>query len=90
MNIGNVTFFQIRLICQFVRIYMIFFRFFSNYGNPRLSKNVLVIFANRFDRSSRNFLSVVRCLFAKTYQNLVTFDRFFKTKKKNFEDWKKI
>ena len=33
-------------------------------------------------RLSRNFLSVVRSLFAKTYPNFMTFDRFFKTKKK--------
>ena len=40
------------------------------------------IFAKRFDRLPRNFLSVVPSLFARTYPNFVTFDRFFKTKKK--------
>ena len=57
------------------------------FWKPRLSKNVLVVFANRFDRLSRNFLNVVRSHFAYTYPNFVTFDRFLKTKeKKNFED----
>ena len=37
----------------------------------RLSKNVWVVFANRFDQLSRNFLSVVRSLLAKTYPNFV-------------------
>ena len=41
-------------------------------------------FANRFDRLSRNFLNVVRSLFAKTYPNFVNFDGIFKTKKKKF------
>ena len=37
---------------------------------------------NRFDRISRNFLSVVRSIFAKTYPNFMTFDHIFKTKRK--------
>ena len=61
---------------------MIFFRFFSNFWKPRLSRNVWDVFAKRFDRLSRNLLSVVSSLFARTYLNFVTFDRFFKTKKK--------
>ena len=70
---------QPKLVCQFVRIHINFFRFFSNSWKPRLSNNVWVVFANRFDRLSRNFLSFA---IAKTYPNFVTFDRFFKTKKK--------
>ena len=42
----------------------------------------MIVFANHFDRSSRNFLSVVRSLFTKPYPNFVTFVRFFKIKKK--------
>ena len=33
-------------------------------------------------RLSRNFLSIVHILFAKTYSNFVIFDHFFKTNKK--------
>ena len=80
---GNVTLFQPKLICQFFRIHMNFFRFFSNFWKPRLSKNVGVVFANFFNRFSRIFLSVMCSLFAKTCPNFVTFDRFFKTKKKS-------
>ena len=61
---------------------MIFFKFLSNFWKHRLSKNVWDVFAKRFDRLSRNSLSVVPSIFAKIYPNFVTFDRFFKTKKK--------
>ena len=40
------------------------------------------------NRLSKNLLSVVSRLFAKIYPNF-GLDRFFKTKKKNFEYWKK-
>ena len=59
---------------------MIFFRCFPNFWKPRSSENVRVVFASRFDPLSRNFLSVMHTLFAKTYPNFVTLDRFFKTK----------
>ena len=61
---------------------MILFRFSSNFWKPRLSKNVWDVFAKRFDRLSRNFISVEPSLFARTYPNFMTFDCFFKTKKK--------
>ena len=40
---------------------------------------------NRIDRLSRNFFSVVRSFFAKTYPKFVIFDRFFETKKKKIK-----
>ena len=45
---------------------------FSDFRKPRLSKNIWVVFVNRFDRLSRNFLSTVPSLFAKTYPNYMT------------------
>ena len=79
---GNVTFFLDNIdlsICPYT--YEIC-RFFSNFWKARLSKNIWVVFANRFNRLSRKFVSVVRSFFAKTYPNFVTVDNFFKTKKK--------
>ena len=65
---------------------MNFFRFSSNFRKFSLSKNLWVVFANRFDRLPKNFLSGVRNLFVKIYPIFVTFDRFFK---KKFENSKK-
>ena len=65
----NLNFFQPKLICQFVRIHMNYCRFFSNFWKPCLVTNVWVVFANRFDRLSRNFLSVIAVFFAKTSYN---------------------
>ena len=53
------------------------------FWKPRLSKNVCDVFAKRFDRLCRNFLSVVSSLFARIYSIFVTFDCVFETKKKN-------
>ena len=58
-------------------MHMSFFRFFSNFRKSRLSRNLGVVFANRFKRLLRNFFSIVRNLFEKKYQNFVTFDRSF-------------
>ena len=56
------------------------FRFFSNFWKPRLSEKFWVVYAERSDRLSRNFLGVMRNLFAEKYQNFVT--SFFQNKKK--------
>ena len=77
-----VTSFKPKLICQFVRIHMNFFWFFSNFRQSRLSRNLWVVFTNRFNRLPRNFLNVVRNLFAKTYPNFLYWS-FFQKKKSN-------
>ena len=77
---GNVTFFSQNLFFYLSEWIWMFSDFFSNFWKPRFSKNVWVVLANRYDRLSRNFLSVVRSLFAKTYRNLVIV--FSKLKKK--------
>ena len=59
------------LICPNTWIFSNFFLIFE-----------YLVFAKRFDRLSRNFLSV-RSLFAKTYPNFVTFDSFSTDKLKN-------
>ena len=54
-----------------------FFRFFSSFRKFRLSGNLWVVFAIRFDRLLRNFFSVVRSLFAKTskFHDLIVFSK---------------
>ena len=61
---GNVIFLAENDLSLFLSTYE-FFQIFSNFWKPRLSKNVSVVFANRFDRLSRKFLSAVRSRFAK-------------------------
>ena len=48
------------------------------------------VFANYFERLPRNFLSVVRNIFTKTYPNFVTFDSFSKKKIENYKKSEKI
>ena len=77
---GNDTFFSQNWFVNFSDTYEIhtsYFRFFSSFWKPCLSKKNWVVFAIRFHRLSRNFLSTVCRLFVKTCANFVTFDCFF-------------
>ena len=84
---GNVFFLiQNRFVdlSEYIRIFLDFFLIFEN---PVYRKKNWVVFPNRFDRLSRNFLSVLRNLFAKNiskFGDLIVFSILIK--KKNFED----
>ena len=79
---GNVTFLAQNWFVNLAKYIWIFSDFLIIFDNLVYRENVWVEFERRFDGLSRNFLSVERIFFAKTYPNFLTFDRFFKTKKK--------
>ena len=78
---GNVTFFLAKIDLPICPNTYELFQIFSNFWKLGFSKNVPVVFANLFDRLSRNFLSIVRSLFAKTYPNCRLLTVFSKQKK---------
>ena len=76
---NNATFFFTKnWFVNFSEYIWVFADFFLIFENPVYRKNVESYLA----RLSRNFSSIVRSLFEKTYSNFSTFDRSFKTKKK--------